>query len=799
MKYFLFLLLTLIPELITARNFTISGYVRVAGSGESVINCSVFETTRQRGTSTNNFGFFSLTLPEGQSELKFSSVGFKTVSISLVLRSDTSININISESIELKELTVIADRRETGIKGSQLSAIEVPVQMIRSVPALLGETDVIKTLQMLPGVQGGTEGSSGFYTRGGGPDENLFLLDGVPVYNVNHMAGFFSVFNADAVKSVTLYKGGFPARFGGRLSSVVDVRMNDGNNQRLAGSVSAGLISSRINLEGPLFSSNTTFHIAARRSYLDLFTRPLFKLIENNTDISAVAGYYFYDLNLKIAHRFSDRDQLFFTHYMGQDVIDAQVLDQYDITDNGYREGKILIDWKWGNVVSSLRWNHLFGNKLFMNTTATFTTYQFDMMMGNRDITVVNNPYEEKITGAQLGYFSGIKDWAIRTDFDYTPAHNHDIKLGISATHHTFKPGITVELEGYDTNAIINDTVYKNANIPSVETGLYFEDNILIGDWAKANIGLHYASFQVRDVWFHDLQPRISMRMLANEKLSFKVGFASMSQYMHLLSYNNFTLPNDLWVPATDRTAPLKSVQYSAGVFYQWRNTIDFSVETYYKSMQNLIEYTDGATFFGTSGDWENKIVAGRGWSYGIEFLAQKNVGKTTGWIGYTWSKSLRKFDRNGQKINNGEVYQAKYDRPHDFSLMISHRLNENFSFSGSVKYTSGSMVTLPMQDYRGFSEFDSKIPYFIKRNNYRLPDYFRVDAGVNLNKQLKKGKQTWTIGIYNLTNHMNPFYIFVANTKKPDPVSGELVSVRNLNKITIFPIIPSVSYIYKF
>lgn len=799
MRFFLCLLLILIPVIAKGRDYTVSGYIRVAGSGESVINSSVYEYVNQRGTSTNNFGFYSLTLPEGKTELKFSSVGFKTISISVILRKDTTININLIESIELKELTVFADRRETGIRGSQLSAVEVPVHMIRSVPALLGETDLIKTLQMLPGVQGGTEGSAGFYTRGGGPDENLFLLDGVPVYNANHMAGFFSVFNADAVKSVTLYKGGFPARFGGRLSSVVDVRMNDGNNQRLAGSVSAGLISSRISLEGPLFSPKTTFHVAARRSYLDLFTRPLFKLIQKNTDISVEAGYYFYDFNLKLTHRFSDRDQLFFTHYMGQDVIDAQILDQYDVTEDGFKEGKILIDWKWGNVVSSLRWNHLFGNKLFMNTTATFTTYNFDMMMGNQDITVIDNPYEEKITGARLGYFSGIRDLAIRTDFDYSPAHNHDIKMGVSAIHHTFKPGITVDLEGYDTEAIIKDTVYGNANIPSVETGLYIEDNVQINDWIKANIGLHFAAFQVRDVWFHDLQPRISMRVLAGENLSFKAGFASMSQYMHLLSYNNFTLPNDLWVPATDRTAPLKSVQYSAGVFYQWRKTIDFSVEAYYKSMQNLIEYTDGATFFGTSGDWENKIVAGRGWSYGIELLAQKNIGKTTGWIGYTWSATRRRFDTYGQQINNGEVFRAKYDRPHDFSLMISHRLNEHITFSGSVKYTSGSMVTLPMQDYRGFSEFDSKIPYFTKRNNYRLPDYFRVDAGVNLNKQLKKGKQTWMIGIYNLTNHMNPFYIFVATTKYPDPVTGELVSVRNLNKITIFPIIPSVSYIYKF
>jgi outer membrane cobalamin receptor len=787
------------PLMLTARNFTVSGYVRVAGSGESVINCSVFETKKLQGTSTNNFGFYSLTLNEGSIALRFSCVGFRTENIPIKLNKDTVINILLAESIELNELTVLAERKETGIRGSQLSTVDVPVKMIRSVPALLGETDVLKTLQMLPGVQGGTEGSSGFYTRGGGPDENLFLLDGIPVYNANHMAGFFSVFNADAVKSVTLYKGGFPARFGGRLSSVVDVRMNDGNNQKLSGSVSAGLISSRINIEGPLFSKKTTFHLAARRSYLDLLTRPLFNMIENNVDIKAEAGYYFYDVNLKIVHRFSDRDQIFFTNYFGDDVIDAQVLDQYDVTDNGYKQGNILIDWKWGNVISSLRWNHLFGNKLFMNATVSFTNYRFDMMMGNRDVTVVNQPFEEKISGASLGYFSGISDMSYKADFDYTPASNHDVKFGLSAIQHVFKPGITVDLDGYDTDALIKDTVYGNANIPSLETGVYVEDNIQFNDWVKANIGLHYAAFRVRDVWFHDIQPRLSMRVLLNDDISFKAGFASMSQYMHLLSYNNFTLPNDLWVPATDVTAPMKSVQYSAGFFYQWKKTLDFSIEGYYKSMDNVIEYMDGATFFGSSGDWEKKIVAGKGKSYGLELLVQKNFGKTTGWIGYTWSRTLRQFNRQGQLINNGEIFQAKYDRPHDLSVLLTHRLNEKIEFSGSVKYTSGNMVTLPMQDYRGFSEFDSKIPYFTRRNNYRLPDYFRVDAGVNLHKQLKKGKQTWMIGIYNLTNQMNPFYVFVATNKKPDPVTGELVSVRSLNKITIFPIIPSVSYVYKF
>jgi hypothetical protein len=310
---------------------------------------------------------------------------------------------------------------------------------------------------------------------------------------------------------------------------------------------------------------------------------------------------------------------------------------------------------------------------------------------------------------------------------------------------------------------------------------------------------LHYSAYQVHDSWFHALQPRLSLRVLAGDKLSFKAGFAAMNQYVHLLSYNNFTLPNDLWVPATEKTAPLKSLQYSVGAFYNLLNSFDISVEVYYKSMENVIEYIDGATFFGTSGDWENKIVAGRGWSYGLELLIQKSIGKTTGWIGYTRSVSQRLFNRNNQTLNYGRVFPAKYDRPHDLSILLTHRLNEKIDISGSLKYSSGSRVTLSMQDYKGYSEFDGKLPYFTERNNYQLPDYFRVDAGVNLHKTLKRGKRTWNIGIYNATNQMNPFYVFVSSNKVPHPVTGEVISVKTLNKITIFPIIPSVSYVYKF
>lgn len=813
-----------------AQTCTISGFITDEKNGETLINSSVFELNSNSGSVSNVYGFYSLTLPKGNSEVVYSYVGYSPEHRNFKLSKDTVINIRLKPSTELNEVTVTANRKELGVQGSQMSTIDIPISQIKSVPSLFGETDVLKALQLLPGVKAGTEGSAGFYVRGGGPDENLLLLDGVPVYNVNHMFGFFSIFNADAIKNVTLYKGSFPARFGGRLSSVVDIRMNDGNNKTYHGNVTVGLISSKINIEGPVFNENTTFNFSARRTYADLLLQPIIALAAKKSgEGKGSAGYYFYDLNAKISHKFSDTDRLYLSTYMGDDIIYGDIGQGHTEYSTGSQTSRLKMNWNWGNLISALRWNHIINNKLFMNTTAAYTRYRFYMGVGTETTNTVTTPPSTSTETITLGYKSGIEDLSAKVDFDWTPNHNHDIKFGANYTYHTFNPGVTIaQLKA--TGNILNqsmDTTIGNQNVTSHETIAYFEDNVSIGSVVKLNAGLHYSNFFVQNQFYQSLQPRLGLRVLLNNNLSLKAGYATMSQYIHLLSNSNISLPTDLWVPVTKRIAPMKSQQVSAGAFYNLLNIVDLSVEGYYKSMDNLIEYIDGATFFGSSTGWEDKVSMGRGWAYGIEFLAQKTIGKTTGWVGYTWSKTERLFDRSGpgQELNNGLPFPAKYDRRHDLSIVVSHKFSERFDIAGTWVYNTGSCGTLALQNYAGTdvpqsagnnsygtgysTDGNGKITYYIppatslpyvsSRNNFRYEPYHRLDLGVNFHKQKKHGIRTWNISVYNVYNQLNPFITTLTSKFTYNTSTGQYGSRNALTQISIFPILPSVSYTYKF
>jgi len=802
--------------IINAQNYTISGYITDEKNEETMINASVFDTKSGKGTVSNLYGFYSITLPGKQVEINYSYVGYRNEKLSFHLTKDTVINIRLSQAIALGEVTVIGNRKEIGVQGSQMSAIEVPVAQLKSVPTLFGETDIIKALQLLPGVKAGVEGGAGFYVRGGGPDENLFLLDGIPVYNINHMGGFFSVFNADAIKNVTLYKGSFPARFGGRLSSVLDIRMTDGNTQKLHGNITIGLISTKANLEGPLFDKKTTFSISARRTYFDLLAQPIIKIAakQNGATGNTSAGYYFYDLNAKVTHRFSEKDQLFLSAFVGDDVIYSSMQNGFSNYSNGSQSDKLKLGWAWGNLITALRWNHVISNKLFMNTTAAYTRYRFNMDIGTTSEYKTTTPPSTKTESITLGYRSGIEDYSAKVDFDYTPAPNHDIKFGGNYIYHTFRPGVSVAQFQSQTDSATQkmDTVIGDKNIFSHEAALYFEDNISINHFLKANVGLHYSAFMVENKFYNSLQPRLGLRLLLNDKLSFKAGYAAMSQNIHLLSNNNISLPTDLWVPVTKRIKPMNSNQYSAGIFYNLLNKVDLSVEGYYKTMDNLVEYKDGASFLGSSTGWEDKVCMGRGWAYGVEFLAQKSIGKTTGWIGYTWAKSERLFDRPGQVLNNGEVFPTKYDIRNSLSIVLSHKFSEKIDVSATWVYNSGICGTLALQTYTAYplpevynggggyySSSANSLNYISKRNNFRYPDYQRLDLGINFHKQLKHGLRTWNFSVYNAYNHMNPFLIYPSTQYNYNYFDGSGIGTKVLKKITIFPIIPSVSYSYKF
>ena len=789
---FLFFFITL-----TAQNYTISGTISDYRSGETLISSSVYDLNSKNGTVSNSYGFYSLTLPKGAVKVQFSYVGYGDVLKSFQLTKDTTINIRLEESTVLNELTVVGNRKELGVQGSQMSTIEVPVSQIKSVPTLFGETDVIKALQLLPGVKAGTEGAAGLYVRGGGPDENLFLLDGVPVYNVNHAFGFFSVFNADAIKNVTLYKGSFPARFGGRLSSVVDIRMKDGDNKKYHGNVSVGLISSKINVEGPLFNEKTSFNISARRTYADLMLMPILKIAAGSEGANASGAVYFYDLNLKVNHKISDKDRIYLSAYMGDDVISTKFTSQESYNDDGVKyTATEELKWNWGNIVTALRWNHVLSPRLFMNATTAYTRYRYDMGVGT-ELEMKKNDLK-LIDYQKVGFKSGIEDISAKVDFDYSPSPNHDIKFGVDYTNHTFKPGVQWAKQKLtsDELTLSLDTTIGDLDVYGHEATMYFEDNISINRIFKANLGLNYSAFFVQGEFYHSLQPRLGVRLLASDRLSFKAGFADMSQYIHLLSNSSISLPTDLWVPVTKRVAPMKSYQYSAGAFYSFPNIVELSIEGYYKAMNNLIEYKDGASFLGSSTGWEDKINMGRGWAYGIEFLAQKTIGKLTGWFGYTWSKSERKFDRPGQEINNGQVFPAKYDRRHDISIVASYKLNSKIDFSATWVYNTGNAATLALQNFSSgdisdgrFQLYSTELPYISNRNNFRYNDYHRLDVGVNFHKQKKHGIRTWNISVYNAYNQLNPFIVY----------KSYKYNTPNLTQLSIFPIIPSVSYSYKF
>ena len=810
----IYLLLFFINTFSYSQNYTISGHITDVKSGETIINAAILDKNFHKGCVSNSYGFYSITLPKSEVNLYYSYVGYSAQNKVFKLKKDTVVNIQLSETNELAGVTVYGNRKDLGVQGSQMSAIDLPISQIKSIPTLFGETDVLKALQLLPGVKSGTEGQSGFYVRGGGPDENLILLDDVPLYNVNHMFGFFSVFNADAIKDVVLYKGSFPARFGGRLSSIVDISMKDGNNHSYHGNITVGLISSKINFEGPIFNDKTTFNVSARRTYADLLAQPLIQstLAKQPGMEKTSAGYYFYDINAKLSHKFSDTDRLYLSVFSGDDVIYANIQQSSTTSDIGTEKTWLNMNWNWGNLLTALRWNHIISNKLFMNTTAYYTQYNFVMGIGLNTETTVISPPSTTNMDVKLGFHSGIDDYAAKVDFNYVPNPNHDIRYGLNYTYHTFRPGVTVAQTLSNTTQPM-DTTIGDGNIYSHEAVAYFEDNVTLSESLKANVGLHYSTFFVQGQFYHSLEPRLSMRYLINDKLSLKAGYASMSQYIHLLSNSNIDLPTDLWVPVTKRVAPMHSQQVSVGVFYNLMNMLDLSVETYYKNMDNLIEYKDGSSFFGSSTGWEDKVNVGKGWAYGIEFLAQKTIGKTTGWIGYTWSKTERLFNRPGQELNNGLVFPAKYDRTHDISIVLSHKFSERFDVAATWVYSTGNAATLALQNYAGAtipgtsgsnnssstaSNFAS-LPYISARDNFRYEPTHRLDVGVNFHKKLKHGTRTWNVSLYNAYNQLNPFLTTVKTNSVYNSVTGTYTQQRQLTQISLFPIIPSVSYTYKF
>ena len=781
---------------------TVSGIVTDRKTGETLIGATVLDVATGKGTVTNAYGRYTLTLKTNAADLKVSYIGYQSQNHHVDLKGDAKLNVALEPALELDEVVITADRMSSP-KVSQMSAIEVPVEQIKLVPVMFGEADVLKAIQLLPGVQSGTEGTSGIYVRGGGPDENLFLLDGIPLYNVNHLGGFFSAFNSDALKNVTLYKGSFPAHFTGRISSVLDITTNNGNDKEWHGSGSIGLLAAKLSVEGPIIKEKTTVSLSARRTYGDVLIQPSLMLAASQVDgmKSLNAGYYFYDLNAKVTHKFSDRSRLYGTFYMGDDKVYLRTK-MGGSGDDSYNAW-LKLGYNWGNLATALRWNYELTPKLFMNLSGSYTRYRNDLGIGTEE--ELHYGYHNSQIETQeidMSYNSGIHDLSARADFDYTPTPEHCIKFGGWFTHHIFTPevmGAKVSYSDADTS-LSQDTTFGESKVRAEEMVLYVEDDWSITEALKVNAGVALSGFAVQSTFYPSMQPRLSGRFMVTDDISVKAGYSYMTQYLHLLSSSNISLPTDLWVPVTAKIAPMTSHQVAMGVFYSWKSLVDFSVEGYYKSMDNLMEYKPGSSFFGTSANWEDKVCLGRGWAYGVEFLAQKSVGKITGWLGYTWSRTWRQFDHPGEELNGGEPFPAKYDRIHDISLTLQYRPNERFDCGLTWVYSTGNTATLAFHRmetnaydnyYYGYYGVD----FVEQRNNYRLPAYHRMDVSFNFHRKFTHGSRTINISVYNAYNRQNPFVIYPSTTYYSDDGSYKTVLMQR----SLFPLLPSIAYTYKF
>jgi CarboxypepD_reg-like domain/TonB-dependent Receptor Plug Domain len=754
------------------KTVTISGFIRDAKTGETLTGAIVYPKEMPTiGITSNSYGYFSLTLPVGKYSLIVQFLGYKTKIIPLDLKENTKISFDMEEeSIALKEITITGEKNNNNVVQSELIS-KIDVKEIQNIPVILGEKDILKTIQLLPGVTPAGEGNAGFYVRGGGVDQNLILLDEAPVYNPSHLLGFFSTFNSDAIKDITLYKGGFPAEYGGRLSSVVDIKMNDGNNKKYHVSGGIGLIASRLSVEGPIVKNKGSFMIAARRTYADLFL----KLLSRNgpDSIASKSTLYFYDLNMKANYQLTEKDRLYFSCYLGRD--------------NFNLGGTVGLNW--GNVTATARWNHIINDKLFSNTSLIYSKYSY-----NFNVAVGNNT---------MHVLSEVQDWNLKEDLNYYLNSNNTIKFGFDAIYHTFVPSKVDSTVIFHVRSVDNRYALENA--------LYISNDQTISPHLKATYGLRYSLFssigpgtvytynQVADVvdsaiypkgkiynTYGGLEPRLLMNYIINDSSSVKISYARTRQYIHLLSNTTSSTPFDLWVPSNINIKPEIADQYTLGYFRNFSNNMyETSLEVYYKTLQNQIDYRNGANLI-LNNKVESQLVFGKGWGYGVEFLIRKKYGKLTGWISYTLSKAKRQFP----DINGGNIFLAKQDRPNNIAVVGMYELNPKLTFSATWIFISGNPVTFPSGRYA----IDGNIvPYYTERNGYRMPDYHRLDIGLTWQrKKTASFESNWNFSIYNVYARANAYAINFQQDPN-DPTKMQAV------QLSLFRFVPAITYNFKF
>ena len=748
--------------------YTISGKVTDKSNGEGLIGAAVFIKELNTGTSTDSYGFYSITIPEGQYSLIFSYVGYRTNLSALQLHQDIKLNMEMELKHQtLKEVEVTSERQDKNVVKPEMSTFKMDIKTIEKIPALFGEVDIIKAIQMLPGVQSVSEGSSGFSVRGGAPDQNLILLDDAPVYNASHLLGFFSVFNNDAIKDVKLYKGDIPANYGGRLSSVLDIHMNEGNDKEFEINGGIGLISSRLTIEGPIVKDKASFIVSGRRTYADLFLAlSSDKTLRNNK-------LYFYDFNAKVNWEINDNNHIYLSGYFGRDVFKNS-----------------FAVFKWGNETGTFRWNHLFTKKIFANFIFLYSNYLYNL--GTPD----GSP-------SSFVWNSSLQDFGVKGDISYYLNTNNTIRFGISITQHSFNPG---QAKGIGSQSYFQD--YTVPGTQAIESAVYASDEQKLGNHLTLNYGLRFSMFQsvgpttlyhfnsnyiamdssIYKSWtfyntYTGLEPRLGAVYVLNELSSIKASYARTLQYLQLAQNSTAGTPLDFWFPASPNVKPQVADQVATGYFRNFRkNTIETSVELYYKWMNDVIDFKDHAELL-LNKQLEGELRIGKAWSYGAEFLVRLNERKLSGWVSYTYSRTFRQISA----INNGAYYPAPYDKPNNIAIVLNYQLSKRLGISANWVYATGTPVTFPT----GRAIIGGKvIPIYSDRNAYRYQDYHRMDISVTYSSKEKPGKRiNWDLNfsVYNVYDRHNTWTInFVQDNIDPNITYAE--------RTYLFGIIPSIT-----
>ena len=781
LKQKILLPLILITTLLQAQDITLSGYVKDADNGEALIGATIYIPALKQGTASNAYGFYSLTVPQGTHKLQVSYLGYLTIEENIEATENRNISFSLKDNSEIiEEVTVKGEAANANVERVEMGMAKLPVKTIQKLPAFMGEVDIIKTIQLLPGIQSGGEASSGLYVRGGGPDENLMILDEAPVYNASHLMGFFSVFNSNAINDIQVYKSGIPAEYGGKASSVIDIRQKDGNSKRFGFDGGIGNLSSRLTLEGPIIKDKWSFILAGRRTYYDVLGRAVgIDELKDNT-------LYFYDLNGKSNLIINEKNRIFLSAYMGEDA--------FELGESLYM--------RWGNATATVRWNHIFGEKLFMNVSAIYSNYDYNLGVPGENAD-------------NFDWSSRIRDYNGKVDFTLFVNPRNTVKYGLNVIHHNFRPG-KVETNG--DNSMFSDMELTHYN--GMESAIYLSNEQKISDRFSVQYGVRLSYFQqigegsvnyyenperpqkreiiktseykkwdkIGNAIVH-LEPRIAMKFSLDSNSSAKASYNRMVQNLHLITNTQSPSPLDIWLPTSNYIDPLIVDQVSVGYFRNFDNNMwETSVELYYKDMKNVLDYKEGAELF-LNDAIETELLYGKGESKGLELLAKKSQGQLTGWIGYTWAKTTRQVEG----INNGNPYPSSYDRTHDLSIVSNYELNDRWNFAANFIFATGTPTSYPVAKY---TVQGNQLYEYSARNSNRIPDYHRLDLSVTYDFKKNKNrrfKQSINFSVYNIYGRRNAYSI------TPQANEDNLQQTEFVRLSIIGAQIPSITYNFKF